>query len=481
MDPIQGWKRNRRRVILAFVALWLAPAFCAGSLVGLSEYTGLMGASVTYASELRFTPEVSAIARCRDAVVNLRGEKLEAPEIGTDAAEDSERHIGMGTGIVVDARGYILTNYHVVADIREIQVVTCDNQWYEAKIVARDPDTDLAILKVEPQQPMTVIPIGRSDDLMQGERVIALGNAYGYEHTATFGYISATRRPVQINGAQFYEDLIQTDASINPGNSGGPLLNIDGELVGVNVAVRENAQGIGFAIPVDRAMRVASKLLVQTGERTACHGLTLDPETGCIVAVATASAAQEAGLRNGERIVKIGEIPMTCPLDPERTLLERKAGEALDVTVLQEDGNERSVVLTLTRPEPIAYANREGDASEERRVVVAKYPTQTDVAWELFGLALTPMPSAEVERVSGGDYNGALRVDAIRPDSPAAKQSVKVGDLLVGMQIGSQGYKTQRLSDITDILNRTSPQEKKIPFFLLRNGTFWSGSFPTGH
>ncbi|MDO4558568.1 MAG: hypothetical protein Q4C47_06360, partial [Planctomycetia bacterium] len=94
---------------------------------------------------------------------------------------------------------------------------------------------------------------------------------------------------------------------------------------------------------------------------------------------------------------------------------------------------------------------------------------------------LTPMAGAEVEKVSGGDYNGALRVDAVRPGSPAASQSVKVGDLLVGMQVGSQGYKTQRLSDITAILNRAAPDEKKIPFFLLRNGTFWSGTFPTGH
>ena len=127
-----------------------------------------------------------------------------------------------------------------------------------ATLVARDLETDLAVIKVNVSDKLTVIALGTSSDLMAGESVIAVGNAYGYENTVTRGIISALHRAVQVSDAQFYDDLIQTDASINPGNSGGPLLNIDGEMIGINVAVRAGAQGIGFAIPVDKAMNVAA-------------------------------------------------------------------------------------------------------------------------------------------------------------------------------------------------------------------------------
>ena len=140
-------------------------------------------------------------------------------------------------------------------------VTLADGQRHMAKLVARDIETDLAIIKIDPQEPLPVIPIGTSSDLMPGETVIAVGNAYGYEHTVTRGIISALHRAVQVSDAQFYDDLIQTDASINPGNSGGPLLNIDGDMIGINVAVRAGAQGIGFAIPVDKVAAVAAGLL----------------------------------------------------------------------------------------------------------------------------------------------------------------------------------------------------------------------------
>ena len=148
---------------------------------------------------------------------------------------------GMGTGVVIDPRGYILTNYHVVDGVHEIQVTTAEDKKYVASIVARDAETDLAVIKINPAEKMEVIALGTSSDLMQGETVVAVGNAFGYDFTVTRGIVSALHRAVQINDAQYYDDLIQTDAPINPGNSGGPLLNIDGEMIGVNVAVRAGA------------------------------------------------------------------------------------------------------------------------------------------------------------------------------------------------------------------------------------------------
>ena len=167
----------------------------------------------------------------------------------------------MGTGTIIDERGYILTNYHVVSDVRRIEVTLDDGRGCMAELVAYDAAADLAVIKIPATKPLPVIRIGTSADLMEGESVIALGNAFGYEQTVTRGIISALGRDVQVSDTQSYDDLIQTDASINPGNSGGPLLNIDGEMIGVNVAVRAGAQGIGFAIPIDSALNVAAKLL----------------------------------------------------------------------------------------------------------------------------------------------------------------------------------------------------------------------------
>ncbi len=189
------------------------------------------------------------------AVVNIRGEKtVAAPTAVQPASADASRRVnGMGTGVVIDPRGYIITNYHVVDGVREIQVTLADGQ--RARRQARRPrpgDRPGHHQDRRRARPLPVIPIGTSSDLMPGETVIAVGNAYGYEHTVTRGIVSALHRAVQVSDAQFYDDLIQTDASINPGNSGGPLLNIDGEMIGINVAVRAGAQGIGFAIPVDK-------------------------------------------------------------------------------------------------------------------------------------------------------------------------------------------------------------------------------------
>ncbi len=159
----------------------------------------------------------------------------------------------MGTGVIIDPRGYIVTNYHVVDGVREIQVTTGRRtDSYVADWSPTIAKTDLAIIKIDAREELPVITIGTSPDLMPGETVIAVGNAYGYEHTVTRGIISALHRTVQVSDAQIYDDLIQTDASINPGNSGGPLLNIDGEMIGINVAVRAGARASALPFPSTR-------------------------------------------------------------------------------------------------------------------------------------------------------------------------------------------------------------------------------------
>ena len=218
-----------------------------------SVFVGLCIATVPLAaqsprqrvSDLRETPIVLAIRRASPAVVNIHGQKtVRATAAGRagNSGPDTFRQVnGMGTGIVIDSRGYVLTNYHVVEDVDDIRVTLHGGETTTAEIVASRIRNDLALIKVNVNEPLQTIPRGTSSDLMVGESVIAIGNAFGYVHTSTLGIISALHRDVPVNETQDYEDLIQISAGINPGNSGGPLLNIEGEIIGVNVAVRVGA------------------------------------------------------------------------------------------------------------------------------------------------------------------------------------------------------------------------------------------------
>src|SRR5207302_10431758 len=173
----------------------------------------------------------------------------------------------------IDGRGYVLTNHHVVDKVQGIVVQLHDGSTLPARVLQFDAIMDLAVLKIDPPRPLVAIELGTSADLMVGETVITIGNAFGYENTVSVGIISALHRDVTLSDDQVYRNLIQTDACINPGNSGGPLINIDGELIGVNVAVRAGAQGIGFALPIDEVKHVAAELLSTRRMASTWHGL----------------------------------------------------------------------------------------------------------------------------------------------------------------------------------------------------------------
>ena len=297
----------------------------------------------------------------------------------------------MGTGVLIDPRGYIITDYHVVDGVREIHVTRADGERHIAKLVARDKDADLAVLKIDCSTPLPVIAIGTSADLMPGETVIAVGNAYGYEHTVTRGIIGALHRSVQVSDAQYYDDLIQTDASINPGNSGGPLLNIDGEMIGINVAVRAGAQGIGFAIPVDRVVAVAANLLGSCNAGKTWIGVEsltdAAPQKGAVVgSIAAGSPAAVAGLAAGDVIVSVGGDPIQRSLDFQRAVLERKPGDALRLAV-RRSGGPLSLTLKLVA------------APESTRL--AEQP-----AWEILGVDLKPISADEFRKAAHDPLSG---------------------------------------------------------------------------
>ena len=167
----------------------------------------------------------------------------------------------LGSGVIVDPRGYILTNEHVVARASRISVTLADERTYPAKLVGTDPDHDLAVIKVDAKEPFPAVETGDSDRLLIGEQVIAIGNPFGLTHTVTTGVVSATRRSIRTGQGRLYYDFVQTDAAINPGNSGGPLLDITGRMIGVNTAIYSEGMGIGFAIPAAVARRVVEDLV----------------------------------------------------------------------------------------------------------------------------------------------------------------------------------------------------------------------------
>lgn len=424
-------------------AAWLAVA-CVGTW-------GSLGTRPAQASSLRRTAIVEAVEKVRDSVVNIQGRKMVRAEPSEVGSNEPFRQVnGMGTGVIVDARGYILTNYHVVENVETIQVTLSDRSSFVARLVSNDSVSDLAVIKIDVGRPLPVIPCGVSSDLMPGEPVIALGNAFGYEHTVTRGIISSLHREVQVSATQKYHDLIQTDASINPGNSGGPLLNIDGEMIGINVAVRVGAQGIGFAIPVDEVLEIAARLLSTEQVERIVHGVvgeTRSVETDrcfTVVGIREGSAAAKSGLQPGDVITAVDQTPVKRAIDFERALLGRPGEQPL-VLSIQREGQTQTLQFTLPSALP------EADDFEQR-------------TWRVLGIRLIPASREECQRTASR-YRGGMRVLAVRPDGPAARQGIRVGDVLVGMHV----WETISKDNVVYVLNRADQEDlQPLKFFVLR-------------
>jgi serine protease Do len=428
-------------------------AGCGYTLGGWLWLTSFAAGLLLAGEESRRSALVVAVEHARSSIVNIHGEKTipaDSPYNEKTAGKaEAKRVNGMGTGVIVDERGYIITNFHVVDGVKKITVTTAERETFIAQLVSRDTATDLAVIRIDSAQKLPVIDIGTSVDLMPGETVIAVGNAYGYEHTVTRGIISALHRTVQVTDAQSYEDLIQTDASINPGNSGGPLLNIEGKMIGLNVAVRAGAQGIGFAIPVDKVLSTAADLLSTRRVDHTWHGLVTKPvfdEEGLVLeAVDAESPAAESGLQSGDIIRAVGRRHVSRALDLERALLGHHPGEKIAVDA-ERDGQRLHVNLVLA------------SAPEE-----AESPS--DPIWEVIGLTARTISAKQFHHHHRTRYRGGLLVEDVRADSPAAKQGIRRGDILVGMHI----WETVSLDNVTYILNRPDLANlQPLKFYILR-------------
>ncbi len=413
----------------------------------------------------RYTPVVDLVKRVKGSVVNIHSER----SVRANSSEElfaqvpaQNRINGMGTGIIVDARGYIVTNHHVVEEVNSIRVRLVDGTVTPARIVARDAETDLALLKIEVNHPLPVIPLGTASDLMVGETVVAIGNAYGYDHTVSVGVVSAINRDVTLNKDIAYKSLIQTDAAINPGNSGGPLLNIYGELIGVNVAIRAGAQGIGFAIPVDNMIRVAADLIssvrrggpalgLVTRDRVTPHETKAPDRELLVDSTDPSGPATQAGLKHGDVIVKVAGQDVCCRLDLERSLTERTPAEPVSFEI-RRNGLTQQVKLTL---DPAHRAN----------------PATGDQVWKRLGLKLERVNGEAVNK-SNKQLNGGLSIEDVRNESPAAKAGLQRGDILVGLH----QWEMLTMDNIAFVLSHPDLASfSPLRFYIIRNGAVHRG------
>ncbi len=446
-----------------------------------------VGTNVLSASE-RVTPEVLAARRTLPSVGNIHTEKAASPTNSVFASEKSRKINGMGTGIVIDERGYMVTNYHVIADVDTIKVEFEDENQIKSSFLARkvrfDREHDLAIIKVDAVGTGTfkVMPSGTSSDLMLCEKVIAIGNAYGYVGTCTLGYISALGRDVEANETVSYKNLIQTDAAINPGNSGGPLINMDGEVIGINVAIRANAQKIGFAIPIDDARRAIKTMMSVEHLDQTFHGLitrdtiTKDSRSGTTTKMLTVegtqpdSPAAAAGLRSGDIILRAGPVDVVDGVDLERALLHRAAGDRVEITVKRNDRTEKMILAMASYT-----GGRASLAGNEVQVTARANGDDTDRFWSQMGMRLVTLPEREKNQLATTKYRGGMRVLEVKAESTSAVNGIQKGDILVGL--GS--WETLSVDNITWIMNQYSTQatstepQSKVPFYVVRSqGTF---------
>ena len=319
----------------------------------------------------------------------------------------------LGSGVIIDAEGHVLTNEHVVARASRIQVNLSDGREFDATLVGADPNNDIAVLRVESKEKLPWVAPGGSEDLLVGEPVIAIGNPFGLSSTVTTGVISALDRSIRTEGRSYY-GFIQTDASINPGNSGGPLLNAEGELIGVNTAIYQGAQGIGFAVPIAVAKRVVDQL-IQHGEIAPVWlGVDLqdlDPDlhdalevprgtTGALVTgVSKGGPAEGAGLRRSDLLTRVDGHKIRSARDVYAIVETASPGQEIDLEVMRSNAPQHLSARAerITDDGVIALAER------------------------ILGLALT------------GVGGGGFRVKSVQAKSRAEQISFQAGDVVLGI------------------------------------------------
>jgi serine protease Do len=331
----------------------------------------------------------------------------------------------LGSGFLIDKAGFIVTNNHVVEDADQIKVRLYDETEFDATVVGRDPKTDIALIKIDAgSADLKPLKMGNSDNLPVGSWVVAIGSPFGLEQTVTAGIVSAKGR---IIGSGPYDDFIQTDASINPGNSGGPLLNLNGEVVGINTAIVASGQGIGFAIPVNMADNIIAQLK-DTGEVSrgwlgvGIQNLTpelaeyygIEAREGVLVTqIYAGDPADQAGIKEGDIIIAVDDKPIASSRELSRTVAEADVGSKINITLLRE-GHEKKVRVKLAK-------------RPETEPTMAQGESRSDD----LGLSVREIDPEIAGRLGLDENTKGIVVTDVNPDSKAAEADIRQGDVII--------------------------------------------------
>jgi len=411
------------------------PAFVRRVLAGLIVTFVVAGAANAAPLPSRRSDIVQVVEKVAPAVVNIAAEQTVRRRaslfdeffFGVDPRRRNDKAQSLGSGVIIDPKGVILTNDHVISGASRILATTKSGQELECEVIGSDADNDLAVLRVRsPRGSLPTIRLGTSSDLLIGETIVAIGNPFGLSNTVTAGVVSALGRSVRGDQNQrLYTDFIQIDAPINPGNSGGPVVNIDGEMIGIATAIIGGAQGIGFATPVDRAKRIVEDLL-RFGQVRAVwigvRGRTIAGEDGLarprgyrVRSVTPGSPAARAGVREGNVIVSIDGSPVESQDSFETALASRGPGRAMRLVLRGPDG-ERTVTVQGQAPPP------------DLGVQILRDPV---------GISLAAV-------------RGGLRINVTDRAGAAARAGIETGDLLLALN----GTRVASVNDVNHVLQR---------------------------
>ncbi|HBE43879.1 MAG TPA: peptidase [Deltaproteobacteria bacterium] len=368
----------------------------------------------------------------------------------------------LGSGFIIDREGYILTNNHVIEKASSIKVKLSDGKEYDAKIIGKDAKTDIALVKINAKHDLPTVALGDSDKIEVGDWVVAIGNPFGLEHTVTAGIISAKGRVI---GAGPYDDFIQTDASINPGNSGGPLLNLKGEVVGINTAIISGGQGIGFAIPVNVARELLPQLkskgkvvrgwlgvYVQKVTPEIANTFGLKESEGALVSdVMENSPAEKADIRRGDIIVSFNGKKIKDMDTLPRMVGSMEVGKKVKIGIIR-DGKplEKEVII--------------GELKEETVQASRKSEVEKD-----FGLVVQDITPEIARHLNLKDRKGVIVTD-VQPGSPAQEADIRSGDII--KEIGRKPVRN--LTEFKEAMKKANLKEGIVMLVKRENVTFYT-------
>ncbi len=362
----------------------------------------------------------------------------------------------LGSGFVVSADGFIVTNNHVIEDVDTIQVEFKDGTQLEAEVVGRDPKTDLALVRVKNEKPLVALPLGDSDSIRPGDWVVAIGNPFGLDHTVTAGIVSAMHRRI---GQGSYDDFIQTDAAINPGNSGGPLINLAGEVVGINTAINPRANTIGFAVPVNMAKDILPQLrssgrvvrgwlgvVIQHITDDLAEQFDLEDSTGALVSrVDPKGPAADSGIKRGDVIIEFDGSPVEEMEELPRLVASTPVGTTVKVTVLRE-GKRKTFKVEIGELEDATVAAAEPEGSSGPAA---------------FGLRVQELTPELAEQLGVEEGSGVV-ISAVEPGSAADEAGLRRGDVVLEVD-------REEVNDVAELRNQLADAGEKA-LLLIRRG-----------